>query len=69
MKIKTAKIELNRKELMLLINLINDNLDSISNDREKISISDISSKLCRGIHELSVQLIEHKTGENNGEET
>ena len=69
MKIKTAKIELNRKELMLLINLINDNLDSISNDREKISISDISSKLCRGIHDLSVQLIEHKVGENNGEET
>lgn len=69
MKIKTVNIELNRKELMILINLINKNVYDIKEPRDKITLSDISSKLCRGIHTISVQSIELKNGENDGNET
>ena len=60
MKIKEISINLNRKELMVLINLINNNIYEIKEPREKITLSDISAKLCKGIHDLSVQSIELK---------
>ena len=69
MKIKTVNIELNRKELMVLINLINNNVYNTKEPREKIVLSDVASKLCRGVHTISVQSIELKNGENDGDET
>lgn len=69
MKIKTVKIELNRKELIALINLINNNVYDIKEPRDKIVLSDVASKLCRGVHVISIQSIELKNGENDDNET